>query len=343
MSCASCHSPANHYAPVNGLAIQLGGRALDRPGVRAVPSLAYADQVPDFNVALANPDGSASGPGGGLDWDGRAASLSAQSVLPLVSDFEMANPSMEAVVARIAGRPAYASALRAAFGPGVFDVTARAEAAIGASFEAYIREDRSFHPYSSKYDAFTRGLATLTAQEQRGMTLFNDADRANCASCHTAGEGPGRHGEVSSGQFTDYFLRNIGAPPARNAAADEGLCGPLRTDLTPRKDPRNSAYCGLFMTSGLRNVSTRHVFFHDGSIHSLRDAVEFYNTRDTDPDRWYRDAPLPEAVAANVDHTDMPFANQQRGGTPLLSKQDIDDLLAFLQTLTDGYVQTRSR
>ena len=46
-------------------------------------------------------------------------------------------------------------------------------------------------------------------------------------------------------------------------------------------------YCGLFRTPSLRNVALRQTFFHNGVFHSLRDAVAFYVTRETDPGRWY--------------------------------------------------------
>ena len=46
-------------------------------------------------------------------------------------------------------------------------------------------------------------------------------------------------------------------------------------------------YCGLFRTPTLRNVATRQTFFHNGVVHSLRQAVEFYAERDTNPERWY--------------------------------------------------------
>ena len=64
------------------------------------------------------------------------------------------------------------------------------------------------------------------------------------------------------------------------------LCGPLRTDLAG-----HSEYCGRFLTPTLRNVALRQRFFHNGAVHTLREAIEFYVERDTDPAKWYpRDA-----------------------------------------------------
>ncbi len=120
---------------------------------------------------------------------------------------------------------------------------------------------------------------------------------------------------------------------------DLGLCGPLRTDFTDRPD-----YCGLFRTPTLRNVATRRTFFHNGVFHELRKVVEFYVQRDTNPERWYaRNADgtvrkfddLPAEYHANI-NTEPPF-DRQLGDKPALSDAEIDDVVAFLQTLTDGY------
>src|SRR6201999_4006225 len=50
MSCATCHDPVNHYAPSNALPVQMGGANLDKPGLRATPSLAYKMTTPSFSV-----------------------------------------------------------------------------------------------------------------------------------------------------------------------------------------------------------------------------------------------------------------------------------------------------
>lgn len=147
-------------------------------------------------------------------------------------------------------------------------------------------------------------------------------------------------------QFTDYGLVAIGVPRNYEIAAnahpsydDLGVCGPERTDL--RDHPE---YCGLFLTPTLRNVALRHTFFHKGELHSLRDAVAFYATRDTDPARWYpRNADgrirkfddLPAAYRDNLN--DEPPFDRHVGDPPALSERDIDDITAFLRTLTDGY------
>ncbi|MBV9626931.1 MAG: cytochrome-c peroxidase, partial [Xanthobacteraceae bacterium] len=88
----------------------------------------------------------------------------------------------------------------------------------------------------------------------------------------------------------------------------------------------------------------RKSFFHNGAFHTLRDAVAFYATRDTNPERWYpRNADgsihkyddLPAQYHDNI-NTDPPF-DRQPGDPPALSESEIDDIVAFLKTLTDGY------
>jgi len=61
LSCASCHSPANAYAPPNDLAVQFGGRDLRKPGLRAASSLTYIGSTPIFTIGpdsnIADDDG----------------------------------------------------------------------------------------------------------------------------------------------------------------------------------------------------------------------------------------------------------------------------------------------
>jgi cytochrome c peroxidase len=95
----------------------------------------------------------------------------------------------------------------------------------------------------------------------------------------------------------------------------------------------------------LRNVATRKVFFHNGAFTSLRDALRFYVRRDTNPDLFYPVAgdgtvqkfnDLPPAYRANVNTSEAPY-NRALGMEPALSDAEIDDLIQFLNTLTDGY------
>ena len=343
MSCASCHDPAHAYGPANHLAVQLGGPDGKLPGLRAAPSLKYHQTIPPFSERFFDNDGNDAedqGPTGGLDWDGRADSAHEQAAGPLLSPFEMANPSKDAVLARLRASP-NAAALRAAFGPHLFDDPQRAWNALMLSLEVFQQSPKDFYPYDSKYDAVLRGQATLSPQEARGLAVFNDSGKGNCASCHIS--------TIKRGafpQFTDSGLIAIGVPRNRaipaNAKAefrDLGVCGPLRTDLKSHDD-----YCGLFRTPTLRNVALRGVFFHNGVYTSLADAVRFYALRDVDSKRIYgpgRFDDLPRKYQGNL-NVEAPFGGQH-GDKPRLSDAEIADVVAFLGTLTDGYAPAAAR
>jgi cytochrome c peroxidase len=350
MSCSSCHDPAHAYAPGNSLAVQLGGMHGDRQGLRAVPSLRYtllhvplwhqeraASRMEQFEE-LAKGDNP---PVGGLGWDGRFNSPAVQAAFPLLNPDEMANPDAQRVVEAI-GRASYAAEFRKAFGEHILDDPQKTLVAVGRAVERFQFEDPSFYPFSSKYDRWLDGHAELTEEEKRGMALFDDPKRGNCASCHLNQRGA----DGSHPIFTDFQFEALGVPRNRelkvNRVADYydmGLCGPVRRD-----QQKNQTYCGMFRTPSLRNVATRGAFFHNGRFHSLREALEFYVERDTNPEKWYRKGvggrvekfdDLPKALRENVDVVDEPLTRHP-GEAPAWSARDIDDVVAFLNTLNDA-------
>jgi cytochrome c peroxidase len=332
ISCATCHDPKHSFGPPDGL----------KAGVRAAPSLMYAQNVPPFTEHYFDDEGDDSidqGPAGGRTWDGRSQSLHDQARLPLFAPFEMANRDADAVVVKVQAR--HAAEFRRAFGETIFNDKSLAFKGVLMALEAYQQSPAEFYPYRSKYDAFLRHEATLSAQELRGLAAFNDPARGNCARCH-----PSAIKQGAFPQFTDFGFAAIGAPRNVTIPAnadpryhDLGLCGPMRKDLNDRTE-----YCGMFRTPTLRNAATRHVFFHNGVLHSLSDVVRFYAERDTQPQKWYPRAPdgstlqfddLPPEYRANLD-TQAPF-DRPAGDAPAFSDEDVADIVAFLQTLTDGY------
>ncbi len=341
VSCASCHDPAHAYGPPGHLPVQMGGPLMNQPGLRAVPSLTYHQSIPNFQEHFFDNDGNDSedqGPTGGLDWDGRADSGHEQAAGPLLSSFEMANVDRDSVVARLRSSP-HASAMREAFGPHLLDNPKQAWNALLLVLEVFEQNPADFYPFSSKFDAYLRAKASLTPQEMRGLSVFNDATKGNCAACHLS--------QIKRGaypQFTDFGLIAIGVPRnpaiptnATSAYRDLGMCGPLRTDLKGLDE-----YCGRFRTPSLRNVATRGVFFHNGVYTTLEDAVRFYAVRDSDPKRIYgagrarRFADLPEKYRDNL-NVEAPFG-ANAGAKASMTASEIADVVAFLKTLTDGYV-----
>jgi cytochrome c peroxidase len=375
-SCASCHSPAHAYGPPDGRAVQPGGLEGRDEGRRAVPSLRYVDLTPPFSIgpdvagedapalrpvpspALPAPSaarprklaGSAAAtvamvPRGGLFWDGRAGTLQSQAMGPLFDRVEMANTDTAALAGRL--RAAYGARLAELVGG---EAVANPRLLVYEAMFAVAQfqvEDPSFHPYSSKYDAYLEGRARLTATEARGLAAFEDSARGNCAGCHPDRPGPDGRPPL----FTDFQYEALGVPRNRElrgsrAAGDYdlGLCGPTRTDLAGQ-----AQYCGMFRTPSLRNVATRRVFFHNGRYHRLQDVLAFYALRDTRPEavyprgadgRVWRFDDLPAAYRGNVDVADPPFGRRAGDASPL-SERDRRDIIAFLRTLTDGYREPR--
>ncbi|WP_213772772.1 cytochrome c peroxidase [Bradyrhizobium sp. dw_78] len=370
MACASCHSPDHAYGPPNDAPVMLGGPDLTVQGARAVPSLTYLERQPEFSVG---PDDLSSEnvnvaqqaelgktalrvekiatqtaqsanivPQGGMFWDGRADTLQIQAAGPLLDPREMDGGSMEIVAGKLRQAP-YAGRFAELFGPSILRdsklLAAEALFAIGR----YQIEEPSFHPYTSKYDYWLEGKVRLSEAEMRGLRLFNDPEKANCAGCHTAQ--PTREGYPP--HFTDFQYEALGAP--RNVALadtrdpnyfDLGVCGPIRKDIADQ-----TQFCGMFKTPTLRNTAMRRAFFHNGIFHTLQEVMDFYDFRDTDPEKVYpagadgkvqKYNDIPAQYHANVDVADPPL-NRHPGETPAMTAQDEADIIAFLQTLNDGY------
>jgi cytochrome c peroxidase len=370
-SCASCHSAQHSYAPDNAFPVQLGGAHMNQPGYRPPPSLAYLYRQAPFSIgpdqgdtdapvdmtqlaaqaagvqraqktALAAPAAPAMVPQGGLFWDGRADTLQIQALGPLMNPVEMANATEEDVARKLL-QTRYVDQFKQMFGPAIVNnpslLISEAMFAVGR----YQTEDQSFHAFTSKYDYWLEGKARLTHAELHGLQLFNDKDKANCAGCHLSQ--PGKDGLPPV--FTDTQYEALGVP--RNPAIpankdpnffDMGVCGPFRDDLK-----KETQYCGMFLTPTLRNVAERKVFFHNGVYHDLKQVMDFYNLRNTAPEKIYpRDASgkvqkyndLPAQYHANVDVADAPF-DRKFGDQPAMTDQDIQDIIAFMKTLSDGY------
>lgn len=335
-SCESCHAPANGHASPFAEAVAMGGKNLDLAGTRLPPSIRYLRYNQAFRF---DADGTARG---GFNWDGRADSLADQAHRPFLSANEMANAGPADVVAKIAAAP-YANQFKATFGATIFDDPTLAFERVTFALERYQVEDTDFAPFNSKYDAFVAGTTKFSEQELRGLAWFNRADKGNCAACHSSTKPSNAPGAL----FTDFSFDALGVP--RNASIkanldpkyfDQGLCASNRPQVAQRND-----LCGVFKVPSLRNVATRTRFFHNGQFTSLEEVVSFYATRNTDPKRWYPldDAgepilynDLPEPFKTNVNTSEGTY-KRQFGQSPSLTASEIDDLVVFLKTLTDGY------
>lgn len=336
-SCASCHDPAKAFSGNHGsrIGVPLGSRP-GLLGVRNTPSALYAAYVPPL-FFYQDDDAPAPTPFGGLFADGRADDVPALVRHPLLDSNEMHNRSLDAVAAKLRGA-AYAEGLKREFGAGALDTTPGAIAALGRAMESFL-QSREMAPFSSRYDAWVQGKASLRPQELRGLKLFKNPDKGNCASCHKFNE---TSSNPARSMFTDYGFDAIGVPrnraiPAnRNAGYfDPGLCITARAS----KWPDSGQWCGYFRTPSLRNVAVRERWMHNGVFTTLRDAVAFYATRSIEPERWYRKGELfddlPERYRGNVNAATLPY-NRRKGMQPALDDDEIDAIVAFLRTLTDA-------
>ena len=251
----------------------------------------------------------------------------------------MANASVDDAIAKLA-RASYAGEFKRVFGADIFSRPDEAMARVTLALSQYQKEDIEFRAFSSKYDEFLRGNVALSAQETRGLALFNNPNKGNCAACHPSGKGA----DGSFPLFTDFSYDKLGVPRnpviARNADPayfDLGLCE--CADLAGRTD-----LCGAFKVPSLRNVAQRHAYFHNGRFSSLKDAITFYVQRATHPEKWYPLSPdgtlnkfddLPLQYQTNVNTTEAPY-NRRLGETPALSDAEVDAVVVFLQTLNDG-------
>ncbi|WP_290676851.1 cytochrome c peroxidase [Halothiobacillus sp. 15-55-196] len=375
ISCATCHDPHNAYGPPGDLPVMLGGPHLNSQGARAVPSLMYLYRQPAFSIGpdpsgdsdnapnlnqIANHanqalrhDKTASQPNaaalnmvpqGGLFLDGRVDTLQQQAYGPLLNPVEMDGGSVQIVAAKLKNAP-YTQDFVDLFGNQIENNPNMQVSEAMFAVARYQVEDPSFHPYSSKFDAWLEGKATFTPAQMRGYLLFNDPKKGNCAACHL--DQPSKTGLPPL--LTDHQFEALGVPRNTAIAAnknpdyfDLGICGPFRKDLA-----KQTQYCGMFLTPTLRNVATRKVFFHNGYYHNLDDVLKFYDYRDTNPERIYPTTTdgkvekyndIPTAYQANVDMVDAPF-NRKRGQQPALTENEMQYIVAFLKTLTDGYRQ----
>jgi cytochrome c peroxidase len=314
--CADCHSPETGFANPNTNYPVSQGVHKDRFGNRNDLPAAYAAFSPKFHY-----DADEGIYVGGQFWDGRAADLVEQAKGPFLNPLEMANPEGRTVAERVS-ESEYADLFREVFGVAAFDDPNKAYDMVAEAIAAY-EKSSELNQFSSKYDLYLAGKVTLSGQERRGLELFEDEDKGNCAACHPSQ--PGADGTPPL--LTDFTYDNLGIPqnpenpfyylpknlnPNGVYFVDLGLGGVLNK---PSED-------GKFKVPSLRNIANTAPYLHNGIFKNLRQVVVFYKTRDVGP--W----PPPE-VRTNVNHDEL--------GDLDLSEQEIDDIVAFLHTLTDGY------
>jgi cytochrome c peroxidase len=332
-SCASCHDAGRAFVDPDKSAITSKGVIPPLIGSRNTPSSMYMSFSPKFHR-----DEEEELYLGGQFWDGRAATLEEQAKGPFLDPLEMANPHSRAVVEK-ARRAAYAPMFEQVFGKGALDDEAKAYDRIAEALAEFQRT-REFAPFSSKYDAYLTGKAKLSKQEMRGLRLFEAEDKGNCAACHPSKPGP--RGEPPL--FTDFSYDNLGVPrnpdnPFYKLPAKYNPAGDLFVDRGLGAALKKASEDGKFKVPTLRNIAITGPYMHNGYFRTLEGVTAFYNDRDVRPQCGSNrvseaDAlkqkcwPAPEVIT-NV--------NKDELGNLKLTPREVEDIVAFMKTLTDGW------
>jgi cytochrome c peroxidase len=438
VACASCHMPyAGFSGPipsVNLTMIAYPGSFRYRAGKRAAPRYTYSPYFPvlQFNDTQGLFFG-------GNFWDSRSTGFLLQSPdaeqaqHPPVDTQEHAFPDTACIAFRIQSAP-YRPLFEQVWGAGALDIkfsphtgeicgTPGGASIFGTDTTpvklspddrtkanrvydnwgqsiSFFEKSKEVSPFTSKFDAFLAGNATLTANEMAGYNLFRG--RAGCNTCHLDGRGSTRTpgtgtdgtpatttGTDTSGAadvtplFTCFGSANLGVPlnprdaiyyqttpdffgftpnPLGFGYRDLGLGTFLRSGFGTAPNPNSEwiplapSVDGQMQVATARNAAMaptqcptteapgpyfQKEFFHNGYIKSLKQLVHFYNTRDVfafnvtsghcprgtteKVDCW----PLPEVNNPNtLDHTN---------GNLGLSDEEENQIVAFLQTLVDGF------
>jgi len=315
-SCASCHAPQSGFADPRQTAVSEGVHH-GRFTRRNAPSIAYLGLV--LPLHYDEKEGTYIG---GLFYDGRAKGFVDQIEGPLFSPVEMANASKHRLIERLR-KSSYLAEFRKLFGEEALADTDSGFAQLGEVLAAFQRS-REVSPFSSKYDLYLAGKVTFTAAEQRGLKLFADEKKGNCAACHPHEPGP----DGSPPLFTDFTYDNIGLPkntksPYLTQSGEFNPAGKSDIDLGLGATVNDRRQNGKFKVTTLRNISLTAPYMHNGMFATLEEVVDFYNTRDVDP-KW-----SPPEVPENV--------NKEELGDLKLADNEVQDIVTFLKTLTDGY------
>lgn len=230
-------------------------------------------------------------------WDGRSETLEQQVFEPVRNPIEMAT-DWPTVVQKVKAEPKYEELFLAAFGSEDID-----SVKISKALAQFMRTIVSFN---APFDKWARGEGTLTAQEQNGLNLIQAQTKGDCFHCHNS----------SDKLFSRYGHTNNGLDPGSawgNAGFDFG-----RFEVTG--NPSDKA---KFKVPTLRNIMLTAPYMHDGRFATIEDVlIQHYLTggqvsETIDPLMEYSPQIMPNNPGLN------------------LTPQEIQDIIAFLHTLTD--------
>ncbi len=221
VSCASCHKPDHAFADTVAFSTGIHGKLTKRN----TPSVLNMKNRPYYF------------------WDGRAASLEEQALMPIQNPDEMGLPVEEAVQ-RLNESPEYKRLFQKIF-------KRKPDAKnLAAAFSAF---EETLETVDSKFDNWSNNLQELSASEERGRQLFV-GDKARCFDCHRMED------------FTTDEFKNIGLYNG-SELNDAGVY------LVTKKE----ADLGKFKTPGLRNIAVTAPYMHNGMFKTLEEVLDYYN------------------------------------------------------------------
>jgi len=221
VSCASCHIPNLAFADSVAFSTGIEGKLTKRN----TPSVLNMKNRPYYF------------------WDGRAASLEEQALLPIQNPDEMGLPIEEAIN-RLNQSKEYQQLFKR-----IFNQRPNAKN-LAAAFSAY---EKTLETVNSKFDDWSNNIKNLSSSEERGRQLFV-GDKAKCFDCHRMED------------FTTDEFKNIGLYNEKELN-DAGLY-----NLTNKESDK-----GKFKTPGLRNIAVTAPYMHNGMFKTLEEVLEYYN------------------------------------------------------------------
>jgi len=266
VSCATCHSPEAGFTDRHSVSVGVEGKT----GTRHAPTVINSA----YNTLQF--------------WDGRAPSLEKQAEGPIANPVEMAH-SLAGAVKNLQANAKYVEMFKTAWGTD--KVTIELVTKSIASFERTVLcGDSPFDRYYYGHDK-----KALSASARRGLKIFTDPNKGDCAVCHTIGK--------KYALFTDNKFHNLGVgADVRGNLSDLG-----RYDQT-----KVEADKGAFKTPTLRNISQRAPYMHDGTFPTLKDAVAHY-------------------IGGGNQN---PYLDKEIHALDFLTFDERNDLMAFLDSLT---------
>lgn len=222
LSCASCHDPEKHW----GNSQTLGVGVESREGTRNVPTLINLGYYLQYF------------------WDGRAQSLEAQALFPLLNENEMGMPSHEAILERLNENPKYAELFGKAFSNGI---------TISNMTKAFACFERTILSGNAPYDRYMAGdKDALSESAIRGLDVF--MNRGKCGNCHVPPK------------FTEPAFYNLGVGMDKETP-DLGRYDVLKMNFAK----------GRFRTPSVRDIAKTGPYMHDGSLETLEEVVDLYD------------------------------------------------------------------